>query len=431
MSGDPEVLMRRLLFALLPLLLLPRTAEAALPLSRGVAIHEWLNWAPLAADGSYRWPPYRSVAEWLSGSRPAADWPKGDEFARIRAMGFDFVRLSVDPGPLLAYTGDMRQEALAVLEGDVRRVTATGLKVVFNLQAVTQVPAYGPDVVNSPADSAAIAGYEAMVADVAQMLARVGGDKVAIEPFNEPAHYPCDGTGYGGWQPIAAATVAKIRAVSRDLTIVMTGACGGDVTGLADLNPAFDDPDIYYSFHMYDPHSFTHQRLQNPTLFASGLPWPSSSGTPQQVIENLHARMTAAGMSPAAQAMNMAQLAKPSADYFAHGWGPADVRARIGEAVAWAKANGIPVTRLFMGEFGAILMSADGRQGAPDADRLRYDEVVRETAESYGIPWSLWEYSNPYGMTLILPEGPAVPDPELLRALGLREPPDGRAADGQ
>src|SRR6185437_13010851 len=99
--------MRRLLIALLLLVLLPATAEAALPLDRGVAIHEWLNWAPWAADGSYRWPPYRSVAEWLSGSRPAADWPKGDEFARIRAMGFDFVRLSVDPGPLLAYTGDM------------------------------------------------------------------------------------------------------------------------------------------------------------------------------------------------------------------------------------------------------------------------------------------------------------------------------------
>jgi hypothetical protein len=414
--------MRRLLLALFMLAALPATANAALPLHRGVAIHEWLNWAPLAADGSYRWPPYRSVTAWLSGARPLSDWPKGDEFARIRAMGFDFVRLSVDPGPLLASQGEKRQEALAVLDADVRKVTAAGLKVVFNLQSVTQIPAYGPEMVNSPADSAAVAAYEAMVADVARMLARIGSDKVAIEPFNEPAHYPCDGTGYGGWQPIAEAMVASIRAVSRDLTIVMTGACGGDVTGLVDLKPDFDDPDIYYSFHMYDPHSFTHQRLDNPNEFASGLPWPSSAGSAREVIEKLEARMTAAGMSPAARAINMAQMRKPIADYFAHGWGPAELHARIGEAVAWAKANGIPVQRLFMGEFGAILISADGRQGAPDADRLRYDEAVRETAESYGIPWSLWEYSNPYGMTLILPRGRAIPDPELLRALGLDEP---------
>ena len=105
--------MRRLLIALLLLVLFPVTAEAALPLHRGVAIHEWLNWAPLAEDGSYRWPPYRSVADWLSASRPAPDWPKGNQFARIRAMGFDFVRLSVDPGPLLATSGDRRRQALA------------------------------------------------------------------------------------------------------------------------------------------------------------------------------------------------------------------------------------------------------------------------------------------------------------------------------
>ena len=140
--------MRRLLIALLLLVLFPVTAEAALPLHRCVAIHEWLNWAPLAEDGSYRWPPYRSVADWLSASRPAPDWPKGNQFARIRAMGFDFVRLSVDPGPLLATSGDRRRQALAVLEADVRKVTAAGLKVVFNLQSVTEVPAYGPDVIN-------------------------------------------------------------------------------------------------------------------------------------------------------------------------------------------------------------------------------------------------------------------------------------------
>jgi hypothetical protein len=72
-----------------------------------------------------------------------------------------------------------------------------------------------------------------------------------------------------------------------------------------------------------------------------------------------------------------------------------------------------------MGEFGAMLMSEDGRTGAFDADRLRYITALRNEAERNGIPWSIWEYSNPYGMSVILPKGPAVPDPELLKALGL------------
>jgi hypothetical protein len=72
-----------------------------------------------------------------------------------------------------------------------------------------------------------------------------------------------------------------------------------------------------------------------------------------------------------------------------------------------------------MGEFGAMLMSPDGRSGAFDADRLRYLAAVRTEAERYNIPWAVWEYSNPYGMSVIVPEGPAVADREMLKALGM------------
>src|SRR5690349_17336614 len=67
------------------------STAAVLELHRGVAVHDWLNWSPLESDGSYRWPPYRSVTEWLSGARDISDWPVGDVFEGIRALGFDFV----------------------------------------------------------------------------------------------------------------------------------------------------------------------------------------------------------------------------------------------------------------------------------------------------------------------------------------------------
>jgi hypothetical protein len=50
---------------------------------------------------------------------------------------------------------------------------------------------------------------------------------------------------------------------------------------------------------------------------------------------------------------------------------------------------------------------------------------VREQAEKHDIPWSIWEYSNPYGMSLILPTGPADADTQMLEALGL--PPEPRS----
>jgi hypothetical protein len=129
--------------------------------------------------------------------------------------------------------------------------------------------------------------------------------------------------------------------------------------------------------------------------------------------------MQAAGLSKREQAFNLAQVNGAIHKYFEEDWGPSQMQARIGEATGWAKAHKIPATRLFMGEFGAMLMSEDGRTGAFDADRLRYITALRNEAERNGIPWSIWEYSNPYGMSVILPKGPAVPDPELLKALGL------------
>src|SRR3569623_189763 len=258
-------------------------------------------------------------------------------------MGFDFVRLSVDPGPLLASTGAERQQALDVLAGDVKQLTAAGLKVVFNLHSVPQVPAYGMDLVNGRASSKGIKSYRAMGADVAGMLAPLGTDKVAIEQFNEPAHYPCGAGGDHDWQKIMATTVKDIRAVSPELTIVATGACGGDITGLVDLKPkAFDDPNILYSFHMYDPHSFTHQRLDDPKMFGSGLPWPASAGTPDAVIEALKARMAAAGLSDTEQLANLRAVQPYVADYFRENLGDSYLDERFGQAIDWARANNIP-----------------------------------------------------------------------------------------
>jgi len=411
--------MRLILLLLLALASTPGSA-APLALQRGVNVHEWLNWSPLAADGSYRWPPYQSRDEWLSRYRPLTDWAGVDPLVSIGALGFDFVRLTVDPGPLLASEGVRREEALAVLADSVRAATDRGLRVVLNLHPVTQVPAYGGmAIIEQPADSPSIARYRAMTVDVARMLVPLGLDKVAFEPFNEPQHYPCEGRGNGQWQRIMAEGVSAIRAVSAELTLIATGACGGDVVGLADLDPSFDDPNIYYSFHMYDPHLFTHQRASEEGGFASGLPWPASAGSPAAVIEALRAHMTAAGIGDLEQTRTLLAVAPYISQYFDEGWGEAQMAEGFAQVLRWAEAHDIPENRLFLGEFGVVAMSEDGRSGAFDADRLRYLEAARRLAEANGIPWAVWEFANPWGMSVIVPGGPAVPDRRMLEALGL------------
>lgn len=411
--------MKRLVAACLMIMLWAAPGTAApLELRRGVGLHQWLNWSPLSADGSYRRPPYRTVEKWLSSDRPAGDWPKGDPFRGIQALGFDFIRLTVDPGPLLADPA-YREEVLDQLARDVKRVTDTGLKVVFDLHGVGQVPAYSMKMLYDGADSKGVATYRQMVKSVASMLSRIGEDKVALEPYNEPAYYPCDASGTDDWQRIMTDTVQDIRSVSAGLTIVATGACGGNISGLTNLDPTFDDENILYSFHMYEPHAFTHQRSETEGGFVSGFPWPAASGSPPAIFEGLRAHMTAAGLSAGQQNEQIADLKRPVAEYFRKNWDVATLVARMGEAVSWAQKHRIPTSRLFMGEFGVIRISDDGRAGAYDADRLYYLKMVRQTAERHGIPWSVWEYSNPYGMTVIAPKGKAEPDDDLLKAIGL------------
>ncbi|MGI2033123.1 glycoside hydrolase family 5 protein [Rhizobium panacihumi] len=413
--------MKRLVAACALFALFTSIASAApLELKRGVGLHQWLNWAPLAEDGSYRRPPYRSVEQWLTGDgRKMADWPKGGPFEQIRTLGFDFVRLSVDPGPLVERP-ERREETLALLSKNVQRLTDAGLNVVFDLHGVGQVPAYSMKMIYDGADSEGVTRYRDMVKAVAAMLAEIGAGKVALEPYNEPAYYPCDASGTDDWQRIMTQTVEDIRSVSKTLTIVTTGACGGGVRGLGNLDPVFDDENILYSFHMYDPLSFTHQRSEEKGGFHSGFPWPARSGSPDGVVESLRAHMSAAGLSLSQQDEQIGKLQKPIKDYFKSGWDETMLKARIGEAVTWARKHDIPSARLFMGEFGAIRMTDDGRAGAYDADRLYYLKTVRETAESHGIAWSIWEYANPYGMTVIQPTDKAVPDDDLLRAIGLK-----------
>ena len=96
---------------------------------------------------------------------------------------------------------------------------------------------------------------------------------------------------------------------------------------------------------------------------------------------------------------------------------------RTATALAWApsmaltaaEAAPLPHARAF----GAIPMSRAGRRSAFNADRMRRLTALRRAAERFPIPWPVWEYSNPYGMSVILPEGATMPATNLHGALAL------------
>jgi endoglucanase len=386
----------------------PAQADAGpIALKRGVSIHGWLNWSPLASSGAYQWPPYRPLKQWGSLR----------DFERIKAMGFDFVRLTVDPGPLLAADESQRGQALALLENDVRIVTDTGLKVVLDLHPVSQVKAWSAQAIEvSPmvADR-----YRAVVAATASMLARAGTDRTALELMNEPQFYPCDGDGGREWEDMLTGLVRAARDAAPDLTLVVSGACGGNVTGLTQLSPErLADDRLLYSFHFYEPLPFTHQGTPD-AKHVRGAPWPlNTSSLARSLTDSERLVQADESISPSARAAALAKVENYIQDYAAGRWSEDLLKSRFDEVSAWAKQNGIPSSRLLLGEFG-VTAAKDGHGGALDADRFLWLDAVRRAAEGLGSAWCYLEYSNPYGMSLTSPDQNRSPDPVAVAALNL------------
>ena len=215
--------------------------------------------------------------------------------------------------------------------------------------------------------------------------------------------------------------VRAARSAAPDLTLVVTGACGGNVTGLTQLVPArLADDRLLYSFHFYEPLPFTHQGTGD-AKDVIGAPWPVDQASIAQALADSE-RSGAAGSEPHASRPALPRLPKVRdylEDYVAGGWTEDRLAARFDQLRAWAKQNGVPTDRLLLGEFGVTAVQ-QGRGGALDADRFVWLDAVRRAAEGLGAAWCYWEYSNPYGMSLTTADQSRRPDPVAVAALRLK-----------
>ena len=421
---------QRAAFFLCALFSLMSTPEASpLQLRRGVSIHEWLNWSPvqkpsesgdIAQNGGggqptspYLWPPY--------SRNPSPTTIK--DLQTIRHQGFDFVRLSIDPGPMLSVTGPKRAEALTILGNAVKLALSAGLKVVFDYHPVDQVPAYSLTALNVGANEPAAVAYRQMVAETAAFLGTLipnAAQVIALDLFNEPQFYPCDGANGRKWQSVASALVKSTRAAAPNLTLIVSGACGGGVEGLVNLDAKqLADANLLYSFHYYEPLTFSHQG-SDARKWLTNVPWPPTIRSLEQSIALSVGRLQAQPkLSPAERFAAESEIRNQLQKYYAEDKGQQTIEAAFATLIGWCRTNGIRPEQLFLGEFG-VMAATSFRGGAAEADRLRWLSAVREQAENHGIGWAYWEYNNVHGMSLT--SGPRREfDPIALQAFGLSE----------
>ena len=260
--------------------------------------------------------------------------------------------------------------------------------------------------------------FSDLVEDMARRLSP-RHKRVALELINEP-RLKCKGDDQARWDTLAKTLVDRARKGSADLTLVLTGACVSSFEGLLALDPKkLGDKNIIYTFHFYDPFSFTHQGAQFipwPDKYLDEVPWPASARPMEQPLEKTLQRVAEAKIdildrdkaSIGAQA-NLKKFYASKADR-------EFIRDRFTRVSEWAKENGLDPARIFIGEFG-VLKKRPGLAGALCEDRDRWLKDVRIAAEELGFTWAYFNYDGPFA--LLVDEKKRNFDPSILAALGL------------
>jgi len=335
-----------------------------------------------------------NASEWFAQS--ASDYSAArtdryidaDDIALMAKLGFDSVRLSIDPVPLEDAMNTPPGSAgnfLARLDRAVDAMLANGLAVQIDIHPE------GPYKQQVKSSSEGVARFLMLWRRLAKHYADRDPEKVFFEIMNEPeVNDPYR------WAGIQAAAAGAIREVAPKNTLIATGPNWSAIADLMTQHP-LPDGNVIYTFHFYEPHEFTHQGAGWGTpwwIYTHGIPYPAADSSLDLVKQ-------------------VPDLADRYAfeRYWLDHWDAHRIRLQIDAAADWGKTYGVP---LLCNEFGAYRRVTDA------ASRMNWIRDVRTALEADGIGWTMWDYRGGFGVVWKQDGQPAKVDDKVVEALGLK-----------
>lgn len=382
--------------------------------SNGVSLHGPLTWGRKNSDRTgyllpvYDAPQYETPVELLR---------------KVKAAGFDFIRLSVDPGPLLALTGKDRDDLDNHCLSVVKKIRGEGLDVVFDFHPISMVKPFGPTSIMTSKEDKLFDAYVDMVRRFARLLAPLDPGHIAIEPMNEPA-IGNEPDKIVRWQSMMDRLYDAVRAESREMVVVVTGGSGGSIAGLCLLNAKHYDRNTLYSIHYYLPYVFTHSGVSQSIsvqAFSYGLPYPAKPDEFKSFWNEIEKRVNAnQKVKPKEKEEIFSKGRTRIENYFNKEGNRAFIAAQFDKVVQWAQKNGVSPGQIFMGEFGVTQKCKTTACGTLPEDRARWLADVRMEAEQRGFHWAMWALSgvSAWGMVLVDPSNTDQIDSLTAKALG-------------
>jgi endoglucanase len=306
-----------------------------------------------------------------------------DDIAKMHAMGFDHVRLSIDPA-IFGCSGLWNQcETVQVLDAVIAQALSQDLAVILDLHPSDD---YKRQLASS--DSAA-ERFTYLWGQIAAYYSRQNPDMVFFEILNEPE------VGVYRWAGLQQSVIGAIRRAAPAQTIIVTCGEYSNPDDLARL-PRVADDNYIVNFHYYSPHIFTHQGASWGEAYWVNLrqvPFPGSS------------QLVGAAVAKQTDDFTRWKLTEYGLDH----WDADRVAGEIRFAAEWGKTRQVPLT---CNEFGVY------RNFSNADDRLRWLTAVRGAFEQNGIGWTMWDYQGGFGV-VTKKDGTTTQDDAVLRALGL------------
>jgi endoglucanase len=194
-------------------------------------------------------------------------------------------------------------------------------------------------------------------------------DYLLYEVLNEP-----HGISDKRWGEIQGLVIDTIRKYDAKHTIVVGGVNFNSIDKLNTI-PNYNDTNIIYTFHFYDPFIFTHQGASwsPPLEYLEGVPFPYNAAR----MPKLHSKLKNTWVES-----NLRNDYKRESDV-------AFMRKTLDRVVAFSNERGVPV---FCGEFGVYDLAS------PPADRAIWYEVVADMLKKRNIPRTSWDYFGGFGI---------------------------------
>ena len=309
------------------------------------------------------------------------------DIAYIKEMGFDHIRVGFDQIVLEEAPGKYRERTFKKLDDFVGWCEKYGLNLVLNMHKAVGNYCDIPEKVKLIDDKGLQDRFVALWLEIERRY----HDKpaIAFELLNEVVNVDPS-----KWNDLADRTLKELRAQNPDRWIVIGSTCWNSAGTLSKLN-IWDDPKVVYTFHMYSPFEFTHQRgvLQaGPLYYNRVMAYPSTDMERYRDYNRLHGSKD--GGYKGVTAIDRDFL-----------------KGCLRGALDFAKKH--PDKILWNGEFGTI-------RHAPPASRVAYMRDIVSICKDAGIPWCVWNYlSTPNDgnrFSLVDDDTRKILSPELLKA---------------